>query len=388
MLRIRGDLTGAQSAYEQAAAFGHEPQPGLALLWLAQGRAEAAAAAIGRLLGEAGAPVRRSQLLPPAVEVLLAIGHRDEAATAAAELESIAGSFGCPPVQARADYAAALAALESGDPAAAMPLLRRAQAVWERLGGRYEAARCRMQLGRALRALGDEESAITELAAARSSFADLGAAPAEQQAAALISPAYPGGLTAREAEVLRLVAVGKTNPQIAAELYLSDKTIARPRAWALFSCACRLSLYRITIEDAELTGPGHAGPARRVRGRIADDRCAPGGWRAIPPPCAPPASTPVEGLQLADERFLLRRIQAHPESGPLPHYQHHIAPQSAVCSGPPVGGFHVGPGPGRIRRLRRRGIRETADRADRLVGHESRGQVLSGHTGIRWEIAP
>jgi tetratricopeptide (TPR) repeat protein len=77
VLRIRGDLTGAQRAYEQAAAFGHEPQPGLALLWLAQGRAAAAAAAIGRLLGEAGAPVRRSQLLPPAVDVLLAIGHRD-----------------------------------------------------------------------------------------------------------------------------------------------------------------------------------------------------------------------------------------------------------------------------------------------------------------------
>ena len=196
VLRIRGDLTAAQQAYEQAVAFGHEPQPGLALLWLAQGRAEAAAAAIGRLLGETGGPVHRSQLLPPAVEVLLAIDHRDEAATAAAELESIAGSFGCPPVQARADYAAALAALESGDPAAAMPLLRRARAVWERLGGRYETARCRMQLGRALRALGD-----------------LGAAPAEREAAALIGPAHPGGLTAREAEVLRLVAAGKTNPR-------------------------------------------------------------------------------------------------------------------------------------------------------------------------------
>ena len=227
VLRICGDLTGAGKAYEQAIAFGHEPQPGLALLWLAQGRAEAAAAAIGRLLGETGDPVHRSQLLSPAVEVLLAIDHRDEAATVAAELESIAGSFGSPPVQARADYAAALAALESSDPAAAMPLLRRARAGWERLGERYETARCRMQLGRALRTLGDHESAITELAAARSSFAELGAAPAERQAAALISPAYPGGLTAREAEVLRLVAAGKTNPQIAAELYLSDKTIAR-----------------------------------------------------------------------------------------------------------------------------------------------------------------
>ena len=115
VLRIRGDLTGAQAAYEQAAAFGHEPQPGLALLWLAQGHAEAARAAIGRLLGETADPVHRSQLLPAAVEVLLATDRRDEAASFAAELESIAASFGCPPVQARADHAAALAALESGD---------------------------------------------------------------------------------------------------------------------------------------------------------------------------------------------------------------------------------------------------------------------------------
>ena len=227
VLRIRGDLTGAQKAYKQAAAFGHEPQPGLALLWLAQGHAEAAAAAIGRLLGETGDPAHRSQLLPAAVEVLLATDHRDEAATVAAELESIAGSFGCPPVQARADYAAALAALESGDPAAAIPLLRRSQAVWERLGGRYETARCRLQLGRALRALGDHASAVTELAAARSSFAELRAAPAEREAADLISPVHSGGLTTREIEILRLVAAGKTNPEIAAELCLSGKTIAR-----------------------------------------------------------------------------------------------------------------------------------------------------------------
>jgi len=227
VLRIRGDLTGAQAAYDRAVELGHEPQPGLALLWLSQGRTEAAAAAIRRLLAEAGDPVRRSQLLPPAVEVLLATGRRDEAAAAAAELGSIAGSFGCPPVRARADYAAALAALESGGPAAAMPLLRQARALWERLGGRYETARCRTQLGRALRALGDEESAVAELAAARRGFAELGAAPAEREAATLISPAYPGGLTAREVEVLRLVAAGKTNPQIAVQLFLSEKTVAR-----------------------------------------------------------------------------------------------------------------------------------------------------------------
>jgi len=227
VLRIRGDLTGAKAAYERAVAFGHEPQPGLALLWLAQGRTEAAAAAIRRLLSEAGNPVHRSQLLPAAVEVLLATGQHDQATAIAAELESIAGSFGCPSVEARAGHAAALVALASGDPAAAMPLLRQARAVWERLDEPYETARCRVQLGRALHALGDEQSAVTELAAARRTFAELGATPAEREAATLITPTYPSGLTAREAEVLRLVAAGKSNPEIAAQLFLSEKTVAR-----------------------------------------------------------------------------------------------------------------------------------------------------------------
>jgi DNA-binding CsgD family transcriptional regulator len=227
VLRIRGDLAGAQAAYERAVAFGHEPQPGLALLWQAQGRTEAAVAAIGRLLGEAADPVRRSRLLPAAVEVLLAAGHRDQADAACTELGSIAGSFGCPSLQASAGYSAALLAIEAGDPAAALPPLRKALAAWERLGGRYEAARTRLLLGRALRDLGDRESAVTELTTARRSLAEVGAAPAEQQAAALITPARPGGLTPRESEVLRLVAAGKTNPEIAAILILSEKTIAR-----------------------------------------------------------------------------------------------------------------------------------------------------------------
>jgi ATP/maltotriose-dependent transcriptional regulator MalT len=224
---VRGDWAGAQAAYERAIGFGHEPEPGLALLWLAEGRTEAAVAAVRRLLGEAGDQVRRAQLLPARVEVLAAAGQHDQAAACTAELESIAGSFGCPSVHARADYAAALVAVESGDAAAVMPLVRRACAIWERLGARYETAGFRVVLGRALRALGDDESAITELAAAQ--LASPNSAQRRPSARPLHGspPTYPNGLTAREVDVLRLVAAGRTNPEIAALVFISEKTVAR-----------------------------------------------------------------------------------------------------------------------------------------------------------------
>ena len=227
VLRVRGDFAGAAAAYDAAIGFGHEPQPGLALLWLAQRRTAAAVAAVQRLLREVTGPVHRSRLLPAAVEVLLADGQADAAAELAGELRSIAASFGCAPVQARSDHASADVALAMGDAASALQLLRRERGVWERLGARYETARCCVLIGRALRALGDNESAIAELTAARRTLAQLGARPAEDETAALIRPTLPRGLTEREVEVLRLVATGKTNPEIAALLVLSEKTVGR-----------------------------------------------------------------------------------------------------------------------------------------------------------------
>ena len=228
--RLRGELVAAEAAYRDASRFGREPQPGLALLRLRQGEGEAAAAALRRVLAGHPEPLQRATLLPAYVDAMLAVSDVAEAQRAAGELGEIAAQSGSAVVGAIAARVRAAAALAGGDAESAVEALREALKVWRDMNAPYEVARVRRLMGVACRALGDEEGAALELGAARSAFEDLGAPFDVADVDALLQPkpvADAHGLTARELEVLRLVATGRTNRQIARTLVVSEHTVAR-----------------------------------------------------------------------------------------------------------------------------------------------------------------
>jgi ATP/maltotriose-dependent transcriptional regulator MalT len=227
LLRIRGRLVDAETAYQHIVELGFDPQPGLAMCWLARGRTAAAVTAIRRLLTETHGPVRRSRLLPSAVEVLLTTGELDDARRCAEELAGIGSSFGFAAPQAAAAYATATVALAADELLQALDAARTACRLWSGIEAPYEAARARVVVGRALMTIGDQDSGRAELATARHALVELGAAPDVRAIDQLTISQHPAGLSERELQVLRLVAEGRSNPDIARVLVLSHKTVAR-----------------------------------------------------------------------------------------------------------------------------------------------------------------
>lgn len=227
--RLRGELSEAEEAYRRAGELGRGPHPGLALLRLAQGRVDTALIAIGTAVDEARDPVDRTWMLPAQAEITLAAGRVPEARAAVEELAGLAERADAPLLHATATHWEGAVLLADGDARGGLDRLRRAWQLWQQLETPYEAARTRVLIGEACRAVGDDDTAQIELGAAQGIFEALGAGPdlarvVERDGTTRIDAA---GLTSRELEVLTLVASGKTNRGIAEALFISDKTVAR-----------------------------------------------------------------------------------------------------------------------------------------------------------------
>jgi DNA-binding CsgD family transcriptional regulator len=224
----RGDLAGAEISFLRAHELGRDPQPGLALLRLAQGKTAAAAAALRVALAGGAGGLDRTRLLAAKVEVALEADDFGAAQSAVDELAAIAAVANSTVIDAMTALATGAVHLAQNDVDGAVYNARRALVLYQDLKLPYETAHGHTLLGEASRAAGDEERARLEFDAARGAFEKLDAERDARRVTALLTNApAAGGLSAREAEVLRLVAQGKTNKQIAAELSLSEHTISR-----------------------------------------------------------------------------------------------------------------------------------------------------------------
>jgi DNA-binding CsgD family transcriptional regulator len=228
--RLRGEFSTAEAAYRRASEIGRSPQPGLAQMRLMQGQVDTAAAAIRRERDEARDLASRAKVLPVFVEIMIAAHDIEGARAGADELLELARGLDAPFLRAVSAQAQGAVLLAEGDDTGALASLRLAWNVWRELDAPYEASRARVLIGLACRRRGDEDAARMELDSARHVFDELGAAADAARVDQLLGKTAPkatGGLSAREVEVLRLVAAGKSNKAIASHLVISDKTVAR-----------------------------------------------------------------------------------------------------------------------------------------------------------------
>ena len=228
--RLRGDFGAAERAYRVAARQGEQPQPGLALLRLAQDRVDAAVAAIRRVVGESSQQLKRAALLPAYVEIALAADEVEEAERASDELAAISQVHAGDALRAMSAYASGAVALARGDPRAPSP-----SCVAPRRCGRSWARRTRprereFSLGSRAQGSATRKAPRSSWRPARTVFEELGARPDVSRADSLrTSSSVPDrhGLSPRELQVLRLVVSGETNKAIAAALVLSERTVDR-----------------------------------------------------------------------------------------------------------------------------------------------------------------
>ena len=226
--RLRGDLDGAEHAFRQAHRLGRDPQPGLALVRLAEGRVDAAATSVATALEGTDEPLGRARLLIAQVPIAIAAGDVRSARAAADELHVISERFESSGLAAAACQARGSVLVAEGHAEQALRVLRGACRMWQDLDAEHTAASVRVVLADAYRAVGDDDAAQLELDAARAVFAKMGARLDVERVDGARRPVeLPGGLTEREVEVLRLVAAGNTNREIAEVLFISERTVHR-----------------------------------------------------------------------------------------------------------------------------------------------------------------